>query len=153
MIGINSKAPDFELKGSDGKTHKLSEFKGGYLVLYFYPKDDTPGCTTEACGFRDMISDIRKAGAEVVGISSDNVDSHGKFRDKYKLNFLLLSDPESKVIKAFDSYGDRGIFGMGTLRKTFVIDGKGVIVKIFEKVKPEHHNEEVLAFLKSAKAG
>ncbi len=151
MIAIDSRAPDFELEGSDGKKHALREFKGKFLVLYFYPKDDTPGCTTEACGFRDTIGEIRKAGAEVVGISSDGTASHGKFRDKYKLNFLLLSDPGSKTIKEYGSYGDRGIFGMGTLRKTFIIDGSGKVVKIFEKVKPEHHNEEVLEFLKGAK--
>lgn len=152
MIAIKDKAPGFELEGSDGKKHSLRDFSGRYLVLYFYPKDDTPGCTTEACGFSDMIGEIRKAGAEVVGISKDGLDSHGKFREKYKLNFLLLSDPESKVIKAYDSYGDRGIFGMGTLRKTYVIDKKGRIAKIYEKVKPEGHNQEVLEFLKSARA-
>jgi peroxiredoxin Q/BCP len=152
MLAEKDTAPEFELDGSDGKKHSLSEFRGSYLVLYFYPKDDTPGCTTEACGFRDVIEEIRKAGAEVVGISKDGLDSHGKFRDKYKLNFLLLSDPESRVIRAYDSYGDRGIFGMGTLRKTFIIDKKGRIVKIYDKVKPQGHNQEVLSFLRSAKA-
>jgi peroxiredoxin Q/BCP len=152
MLAEKDTAPEFELDGSDGKKHSLSEFRGRYLVLYFYPKDDTPGCTAEACGFRDVIDEIRKAGAEVVGISKDGLDSHGKFRDKYKLNFLLLSDPESRVIRAYDSYGDRGIFGMGTLRKTFIIDKKGRIVKIYDKVKPQGHNQEVLSFLRSAKA-
>lgn len=150
MITENSKAPDFNLEGSDGKTHKLSEFAGKYLVLYFYPKDDTPGCTTEACGFRDAVGEIRKAGAEIVGISKDDLKSHGKFKDKYKLNFLLLSDPESKVIKAYDAYGDRGVFGIGTLRKTYIIDGQGKIVKVYPKVKPDGHSNEVLAFLKEA---
>ncbi|MCL5238932.1 MAG: peroxiredoxin [Candidatus Marsarchaeota archaeon] len=150
MIAERTKAPDFELEGSDGKKHTLGEFKGKYLVLYFYPKDDTPGCTTEACGFRDMVGDIRKAGAEIVGISKDSIASHGKFGSKYKLNFLLLSDPDSKTIKAYDAYGDRGVFGIGTLRKTYIIDGHGVIVKIYEKVKPEVHSSEVLEFLKSA---
>ncbi|MDE1874260.1 MAG: peroxiredoxin [Candidatus Micrarchaeota archaeon] len=152
MITIGSKAPGFELEGSDGKRHTLEEFKGGYLVLYFYPKDDTPGCTTEACGFRDAINEIRKAGAEVVGVSKDNLGSHGKFKEKYKLNFLLLSDPDSKTIKAYDSYGDRGIFGMGTLRKTYIIDKGGKVAKIYEKVKPDGHDREVLEFLKSAKS-
>jgi peroxiredoxin Q/BCP len=152
MLAEKDTAPEFELDGSDGKKHSLSEFRGRYLVLYFYPKDDTPGCTAEACGFRDVIDEIRKAGAEVVGISKDGLDSHGKFRDKYKLNFLLLSDPESRVIRAYDSYGDRGIFGMGTLRKTFIIDKKGRIAKIYDKVKPQGHNQEVLSFLRSAKA-
>ncbi|MDE1855568.1 MAG: peroxiredoxin [Candidatus Micrarchaeota archaeon] len=152
MIAVNDKAPDFSLEGSDGKKHSLGEFRGRYLVLYFYPKDDTPGCTVEACGFRDMIGEIKKTGAEVVGISKDGLGSHGKFRAKYRLNFLLLSDPASKTIKAYDSYGDRGIFGMGTLRKTYIIDKKGKIAKVFERVKPEGHNKEVLEFLKEAKA-
>ncbi len=150
MIELNSKAPDFELDGSDGRRHTLSEFKGKYLVLYFYPKDDTPGCTVEACGFRDSISEIKKLGAEVVGVSHDGTDSHGKFRDKYSLNFLLLSDPENKMIKEYDSYGDKGIFGFGTLRKTYIIDKSGKVVKTYEKVKPEGHNQEVIDFLKSA---
>ena len=148
MIKLNAKAPDFELDGSDGKRHKLSEFKGKNLVLYFYPKDDTPGCTREACGFRDTIGEIKKTGAEVVGISKDGLESHDKFRSKYKLNFLLLSDPRSRVIKLYDSYGDKGIFGWGTIRKTYIIDKSGKIVKIYAKVHPEGHEAEVLEFLK-----
>lgn len=150
MIAINSKAPDFELEGSDGKAHRLGEFKGKYLVLYFYPKDDTPGCTVEACGFRDSNAEIKKLGAEVVGISKDGLQSHDKFRGKHSLNFLLLSDPESKVIKAYDAYGDRGVFGQGTLRKTYIIDKKGNVVMAYPKVHPEGHNKEVIEFLKNS---
>ncbi len=152
VIAVNSKAPDFELGGSDGKKHKLGDFKGKYLVLYFYPKDDTPGCTKEACGFRDTNSEIKKLGAEVVGISKDGLESHGKFKDKYHLNFLLLSDPESKVIKKYAAYGDKGIFGWGTIRKTYIIDKTGIIVKIYPRVHPEGHNQEVIDFLKEQKA-
>ena len=152
MIALNSKAPDFDLEGSDGKRHKLSEFRGKYLVIYFYPKDDTPGCTVEACGFRDSNAEIKKLGAEVVGISKDGLESHGKFKDKYSLNFLLLSDPDNKTIKAYDAYGDKGIFGWGTLRKTYVIDKKGNVVMIYPKVHPEGHNKEVIEFLKNSKS-
>lgn len=151
MVAEREKAPDFNLEGSDGKKHSLKEFRGRYLVLYFYPRDDTPGCTTEACSFRDSISMIRKKGAEVVGISKDSLDSHAKFRGKYKLNFLLLSDPESKAIKAYGAYGSRGIFGVGTLRKTFVIDAKGNIAKVYDRVSPKGHGDEVLEFIGSAK--
>jgi peroxiredoxin Q/BCP len=149
MISLNSAAPDFELDGSDGKKHTLKEFSGKYLVLYFYPKDDTPGCTTEACGFRDVYSEIQKAGAEVVGVSKDPLESHGRFGKKYDLNFLLLSDPDSRVIKAYGAYGSRGMFGMGTLRKTFILDREGRVVKIYENVKPEGHAAEILELLRS----
>lgn len=150
MITLNSAAPDFELDGSDGKKHSLAEFRGKYLVLYFYPKDDTPGCTTEACGFRDLSTEIRNLGAEIVGVSRDSLESHGRFGKKHGLNFLLLSDPDSRTIKAYDAYGGRGIFGMGTLRKTYIIDGGGRIVKIYDKVNPDGHAAEILEFLKGA---
>ncbi len=151
MVAEGDRAPDFDLEGSDGKRHSLEEFKGRYLVLYFYPRDDTPGCTAEACGFRDSVSEIRKRGAEVVGVSNDKIESHGKFRDKYGLNFLLLSDPGSKVIRGYGAYGSRGIFGIGTLRKTFVIDGRANIAKVYDKVSPKQHAGEILQFLNSAK--
>jgi peroxiredoxin Q/BCP len=149
MVEANSKAPDFRLKGSDGKEHNLSEFKGKYLVLYFYPKDDTPGCTIEAKGFNKKLEEIRKKGAEIVGVSKDDLKSHDKFCSKYGLEFLLLSDPESKAIKAYGAYGDRGIFGMGTLRNTYIIDKKGKIAKVFEKVNPKGHEDEILEALSS----
>jgi len=148
QIGEGDSAPKFNLKGSDGKMHSSDEFKGKYLIVYFYPKDNTPGCTAEACSFRDMNDEIRKLGAEVIGISKDSVDSHNKFISKHQLNFLLLSDPESKVIKEFGAYGNRGVFGFGTLRKTYIIDKTGRIVKILEKIKPEEHAQKVLEYLK-----
>ena len=147
MVNEGSAAPDFELDGSDGKKHSLKDFKGKYLVLYFYPKDNTPGCTIEANEFNKNLEKIRSLGADVVGVSKDDLKSHGKFRDKYDLKFLLLSDPESKTIKAYDAYGDRGIFGMGTLRNTYVIDKQGKLAKIFEKVSPKGHAGEVIEFL------
>jgi len=150
MLSENSPAPDFSLPGSDGKQHTLSEFNGRYLVLYFYPKDDTPGCTSEAKCLNGSIIQIRALGAEVVGVSADSIDSHGKFAKKYNLGFLLLSDPEKKMIKAYDSFGNKGIFGWGILRKTYIIDGQGSIAKIFPKVKAGEHDKEVLEFLRSA---
>ncbi len=145
MIKEGDMAPDFRLMGSDGKEHALGEFNGRYLVLYFYPKDDTPGCTIEAKEFNSAIKEFEKKGAVIVGISKDEIESHERFRKKYALNFLLLSDPESKTIKAYGSYGDRGIFGMGTLRNTFLIGKDGKIVKVFEKVNPKGHWAEVSA--------
>lgn len=149
MVVEGEKAPDFELVGSDGKKHALKEFRGKTLVLYFYPKDDTPGCTTEAKNFNKKLDEVRALGAEVVGVSKDDTKSHEKFCNKYALNFLLLSDPDSSMIKTYGAYGDRGIFGMGTLRKTYIIDKNGKISKIFEKVKPDKHDTEVLDFLKT----
>ena len=149
MVKEGTKAPAFKLKGSDGKEHSLSEFKGRYLVLYFYPKDDTPGCTIEAKGFNKKLDEIKKKGAEIVGVSKDDLKSHDKFCNKYGLEFLLLSDPDSKMIKEYDAYGDRGIFGMGTLRNTYIIDKKGKIAKVFEKVNPKGHEDEILEALDS----
>jgi peroxiredoxin Q/BCP len=151
MLTENAKAPDFELEGSDGKKHTLKEFKGKKLILYFYPKDNTPGCTIEAKNFNKSLDKIHSLGAEVVGVSKDDLKSHEKFCGKYNLNFLLLSDPESKMIKSYDAYGDRGIFGMGTLRKTVVINKNGKVLKIFEKVKPDKHDQEIINLLESIK--
>lgn len=148
LADLNSKAPNFNLEGSDGKKHSLKEFSGKCLVLYFYPRDDTPGCTIEAKGLTSKIDQIHDLGAEVVGISNDDVASHNKFCSKYGLKVLLLSDPTSEVIKSYDSYGSRGVFGVGTLRKTFIIDKRGKIAKIFEKVKPEGHEDEVILAIK-----
>ncbi len=148
MVMEGEKAPGFKLMGVDGKEHTLNEFKGKALVLYFYPKDDTPGCTIEANDFTKHLAEIRKLGAEVVGISKDDHDSHCKFRDKYGLKVLILSDPTSETIKAYDSYGDRGIFGWGTIRNTFIIDKTGKIIKIYKKVSAAGHAEEVVSYLK-----
>lgn len=147
MLREGENAPGFSLLGSDGKKHRLDEFKGKVLVLYFYPKDDTPGCTSEAKCLNSSIGEIRKRGAEVVGVSADSIESHKKFAFKHGLDFLLLSDPEKEVIKEYDAYGNRGIFGEGTLRKTFVIDRKGRVIKVFEKVNAGNHDKEVLDFL------
>ena len=151
MVEVNSKAPDFRLQGNDGKVHTLQEFKGKALVLYFYPRDDTPGCTIEAKGFNKKLDEVRRKGAEIVGVSKDGFESHCKFRDKYGLRFLLLSDPDSKIIKEYDAYGNRGIFGMGTLRKTYIINSKGRVAKVFEKVNPKGHEEEILGALAELK--
>lgn len=148
MVTLNSKAPDFRLQGSDGKEHTLKEFAGKYLVLYFYPRDDTPGCTIEAKGFTSNKDEISKLNAEVVGVSNDTVESHNKFCSKYGLKVLLLSDPGSDVIKAYEAYGNKGVFGWGTLRKTYIINKKGEIVRIFEKVQPQGHEKEIAAALK-----
>ncbi len=147
MLSVGSDAPDFSLIGSDGKEHRLSDFRGKKVVLYFYPRDDTPGCTIEAKEFNKHLSEIELKGAMVIGVSHDDIESHGKFKKKFGLEFLLLSDPTRRVIKLYDSYGDKGIFGMGTLRNTFIIDEKGKISKIFNKVSPAGHSGEVLSCL------
>lgn len=149
MLKENEKAPDFSLIGSDGKRHSLKDFKGRYLVLYFYPRDNTTGCTLEAKCFNARMPDIKANNAIVVGVSSDGLESHDDFISKYRLGFLLLSDPMSETIKEYDSYGNKGIFGWGTIRNTFIIGKDGKILKIFKRVKPESHDKEVLDFLNS----
>ena len=136
MLKINDKAPDFSLKDKEGNTVKLFDFKGKDLVLYFYPKDDTPGCTAEACSFRDEFSEFKKKGITVLGISMDNEKSHEKFINKYKLSFTLLSDPEGIVCKKYDSYGKKSMYGkeyMGVQRSTFIIGKDGKIEKVSDK--------------------
>jgi peroxiredoxin Q/BCP len=148
MLEEGVKVPDFRLEGDDDRTHSLEDFEGSYLVLYFYPKDDTPGCTIEAKEFTSTAEDFKRLGATVVGVSKDNVDSHCKFSDKYKLKVLLLADPSAKTIKDYGSWGNRGVFGEGTLRKTFVIGKDGKLLKDFGKVNPAGHAEEVLEFIR-----
>jgi peroxiredoxin Q/BCP len=148
---VGSKAPAFKAKDQDGKTVSLADFKGKKLVLYFYPKDDTPGCTKEACGFRDGIAKFRKLGAEVVGVSFDSPASHTKFREKYKLPFTLLADEQKKTAEAYGVYVEKSMYGkkrMGIQRSTFVIGPDGKIAAIFPKVKPEEHAAEVIEALK-----
>ncbi len=149
MLSEGNTAPDFSLRGSDGKTHTLRDFSGRLLVLYFYPKDETPGCTMEAKSLSENLQEIRAAGATVAGISADSVDSHCRFAGKHGLEFLLLSDPGMETIKAYESYGNRGIFGPGTLRNTFVIGKDGRILKIIRKVKPAHHGAEILEIVEA----
>ena len=143
-------APDFKVKSTDGREISLKEFRGKQAVLYFYPKDDTPGCTKEACDFRDNLARVKAKGAVVFGISHDSVESHGRFKEKYDLPFTLLSDPDRKVTEAYGVYKQKSLYGklfMGIERTTFVIDREGRIKKIFPKVKVEGHVEEVLRAL------
>lgn len=142
------KAPDFSLKDSEGKVHSLADYAGKWLVLYFYPKDDTPGCTVEACSLRDARDDIVALGASVVGVSMDDASSHEKFKAKHSLNFTLLSDPDRKVIDAYGAWGKKMFGNEGILRRTFIIDPSGMVVKIYGRVTPLGHGEQVVAELK-----
>lgn len=139
-----SPAPDFEAKDQVGKTHRLADYKGKKVVLFFYPKDDTPGCTKEACKFRDRLAPLRETGAEILGVSADSVESHDRFATKYNLPFPLLSDPDQKII---ESYGVAK--GDSAQRVSFLIGPDGKIVKVYPKVNPERHSEEVLADLQN----
>lgn len=144
-------APDFTLLDQDGTAHSLANYRGNWLVLYFYPKDDTPGCTKEACNFRDARAEIEKYAA-VVGVSKDSVESHRKFSEKYHLKFTLLSDPDHAVIAAYGSWGPKKFMGkefMGTHRDTYLIDPEGNIVKEYRGVDPQSHAAEIIADLVS----
>ncbi len=148
---VGDLAPQFELKNQDSKTISLSDFKGKAVVLYFYPEDDTPGCTKESCNFRDEFPKFGKMNAEIIGISADTVKSHKKFADKFNLPFNLLSDETRKVIDMYDVWKEKELFGrkyMGIVRTTFIIDPSGKIRKIFHKVKADNHNGEVMEALK-----
>jgi len=152
MIQEKTKAPDFNLLDEDGNSHSLSEYKGTPLILYFYPKDNTPGCTTEACNFRDDYSAYEKAKVTILGVSPDSVKSHKKFKEKYQLPFTLLSDPDHTVCEAYGVWAEKQMMGkkyMGILRTTFVINKDGVVEKVFEGVKPSEHSKEVLAVVKN----
>lgn len=141
-------APDFSLADEKGETHTLADFAGQWLVLYFYPKDDTPGCTTEACSLRDARDELTELGAQVVGVSKDEASSHDKFKAKYNLNFTLLSDPDGETIDAYGAWGKKQFGKEGILRKTFIINPEGVVVKAYGRVTPEGHGEQVVAELK-----
>jgi peroxiredoxin Q/BCP len=145
-------APKFALPGPDGKEHTLADFAGQWLVLYFYPKDDTPGCTIEACSLRDARDDLADLGAHIVGISMDEPSSHEKFKAKYSLNFTLLSDPKHKTIAAYGAWGKKMFGREGILRKTFIIDPKGTVIKVFGRVTPMGHGDQVIAALKELQA-
>jgi len=145
-------APDFSLQGSDGKSHSLSDYKGQWLVLYFYPKDDTPGCTTEACSLRDARDDIVALGAQVVGVSMDDAASHEKFKAKHLLNFTLLSDPDKGAIEAYGAWGKKMFGKEGILRRTFIINPDGMVVKVYGRVTPVGHGEQVVAELQRLQA-
>ena len=146
-LKIGGEAPDFSLTGDDGKKHSLKEFRGKKVVLYFYPKDNTSGCTKEACSFRDNLSSIKKKGAVLIGVSADGTKSHKKFISKYDLNFPLLSDEGKTVLEKYGVWKLKSFMGrkyMGIERTTLIIDEKGKISHIFPKVKVENHTEEVL---------
>ncbi len=149
---VGNKAPDFKVPSSDGRVVSLKDFKGKNVVLYFYPKDDTPGCTVEACGLRDKIKMIESKEAVVLGVSPDNVASHEKFIKKFNLPFALLSDEQKEICRDYGVWVEKSMYGrkyMGVARTTFIIDKEGKIAKVFEKVKPEGHEEEVLIVLKA----
>lgn len=141
-------APDFNLPDSSGQYHALKDYAGKWLVLYFYPKDDTPGCTTEACSFRDIRDELIALGAEVVGVSKDGPKLHEKFKEKLTLNFTLLCDEEAAVINAYGAWGKKMFGRQGILRRTFIIDPQGQVVKIFGRVTPLGHGEQVAKTLK-----
>lgn len=152
MLKVGDKAPAFTLKNEQDQDIKLSDFRGKKVVLYFYPKDNTPGCTKEACSFRDVYDDILESGAVVIGISKDSIKAHQKFKDKYQLPFYLLSDPDHKVIESYGVWQEKKMFGkvyMGIVRSTFIIDEEGKIEKIYPKVKPSEHGEEILKALRA----
>lgn len=140
-------APEFRLWGTDNQEHSLAKYKGKKIVLYFYPKDNTPGCTVEACSFRDELVGIAKRKAVVLGVSPDNVQNHKIFAERYKLTFPLLADTDHAVAKEYGVWQNRGIFGWGIARTTFVIDPRGKIKKVFSQVNPEGHGKEVLKSL------
>ncbi len=152
MLKEGNMAPAFKLKNQDGKTVSLSDYKGKKIVLYFYPKDDTSGCTKEACNFRDGFPKFGKLNVEILGISADSIESHKKFVQKYKLPFTLLSDESKKMIEKYGVWKEKSMYGkkyMGIERTTFIIDENGKIKKIFPKVKVPEHDKEVLEALNS----
>jgi thioredoxin-dependent peroxiredoxin len=152
MLQEGKKAPDFKLKDQNEKEISLSDYKGKNVILYFYPKDNTSGCTAEACSFRDDFPKFKKVDAVILGVSPDSVESHKKFVKKYDLNFSLLADEEKEVVKTYDVWKEKSMYGrkyMGVERTTFIIDPEGKIKKIFRKVKVQGHNEEVMEAVKS----
>ncbi len=152
MQTIDDKAKDFSLEDQDGKNHSLKDYLGKWVVLYFYPKDDTPGCTKEACNFRDSFRELQKLNVVILGVSKDSVKSHKKFAEKYNLNFPILSDEDHKVISQYDSWGIKKFMGRsyeGIFRNTYLINPKGIISKIYEKVNPLTHAGEIIKDIKS----
>ena len=147
MIKEGDAAPDFEARDAEGNSVKLSSLRGRKVVLYFYPKDDTPGCTKEACSFRDGFAEFKRRGIEVLGVSTDDEKSHRKFAEKYSLPFTLLADTDHRVADLYGVYGEKQFMGrryMGVQRKTFLIDEEGRLRKVFDKVKVDEHADEVL---------
>lgn len=152
MLEIGMKAPAFTLKDKNGNNVSLSDFLGKKIVLYFYPKDNTPGCTRQACAFAGAYKQFEAKGIEVIGISKDSVASHEKFAAKYSLPFILLSDPELEAIKAYGVWQEKKLYGklsFGVVRSTFIIDENGIIEKVMPKVKPDTNAEDILAYLRA----
>lgn len=150
-IENGEKAPAFSLLSDQGKKVKLSDLKGRPVVLYFYPRDDTPGCTRQACAFRDCNSELKKMGAVVLGVSTDDVQSHQRFRDKYQLNFLLLSDPDHQVSQLYGAWREKNLYGkksMGIQRSTYLIGTDGKVAKLWKRVQVDGHDQSVLQALK-----
>jgi len=151
-IMLNELAPDFSLKNQKGERRTLSDYRGQFVVLYFYPKDDTPGCTLQACSYRDNMAAFTSKNIKVFGISKDDEASHTKFLTKFNLNFELLADDQKEVINLYDVYKEKNMYGkkvMGVVRTTFVIDPQGKVIAIFDKVNPEEDVEKVLAVIKN----
>src|SRR5919109_715084 len=149
-LKVGDKAPAFSLKNTEGKTVKLSDYKGKKVILYFYPKDNTPGCTKEACGFRDNFARFRQLNVEILGVSIDSEKSHKGFVQKHGLPFTLLADADKRLVEAYGVWGEKRLYGkkyMGTNRVTYLIDESGRVAAVFPKVKPETHAEELLAVL------
>ena len=151
-LEVGQSAPDFSLLDADGQALQLSKFRGRPVVLYFYPKDDTPGCTKEACAFRDLHGEITSAGAVVLGASPDASASHAKFRDKYQLNFPLLADTEHSLAEAYGAWREKNLYGkksMGVVRSTYLIDAEGKIAQVWKKVSVDGHDQQVLEAVKA----
>jgi peroxiredoxin Q/BCP len=151
MLEVGKKAPAFNLPDQDGKTHRLSDYAGKWVLLYFYPKDNTPGCTKEACAIRDEWADFRELGAVVLGVSRDSVKSHRNFADKHSLPFTLLSDESTEMIQKYGAWQKKKMAGreyMGIVRMSYLIDPAGKVAKVYPKVKPVEHSSEVLADLR-----
>ena len=155
MLNVGDKAPSFELGDHEGKQHKLDDYRGGWLVVYFYPKDDTPGCTKEACGFRDSLADFADLDAAVLGVSADDASAHQEFAKKYELNFPLLVDPDKSMLEAYGAWGEKTRFGkthLGVNRITYVIDPDGNVAKVWSAVKADGHADEVRTALAELQA-
>lgn len=150
MLSIGTKVPEFTLEDKDGNKVSMSDFKGKKVVVYFYPKDNTPGCTRQACAFRNAYDGFKKEDIQVIGISKDSIKSHQKFAEKHELPFILLSDPDLVAIKAFDVWKEKKMYGktaLGVVRATYIIDENGIIEKVFEKAKPDTNAQEILEYL------
>lgn len=148
MPVVPYRAAEFTLKDQDEKTHTLADYKGQWIVLYFYPKDDTPGCTTEACSLRDARDELSETGVQVLGVSKDSPASHEKFKAKHSLNFTLLSDPEGAMIEEYGAWGPKMFGKVGIQRKTFIINPEGMVVKVYGRVTPEGHGNQIIDKIK-----